>query len=215
MARLKLYPHDLLTFNYESDFESKKNPLPKWAKDSLRKAKIVVVRRGAIREGKIPVGLRGQQKSQRLAGFLSETAIVKQYHPDYFIQHRSWQRLAPERQELPAFKALNKIIPLLKNFNWGISGSLAYEMATGIKMVHQNSDLDIIAWNVHRMSVSKAKELLRALNRFKAHADMQIVNGQRGFALEEYAMNRDAEILVKTDKGPLLSKNPWQFIKEG
>lgn len=215
MARLKIYPHDLLTFNHKNDFESTKNPLPNWAKDFLRQAKIVVVRRGKIKEDKIPVGLRGQQKSQRLAGFLSKTAIVKQYHPDYFIRHGSWQKLTQERQSLLAFKALKKIIPLMKNFKWGISGSLAYEMATGIKMVHENSDLDIIAWKVNKISVNKAKELLHSLNQFQVHADVQIVNGQRGFALEEYAMNRDAEILVKTEKGPMLSKDPWQLIKEG
>ncbi len=215
MARLEIYPHDLLTFSHESDFQSTKNPLPDWAKDSLRAAKIVVVRRGAINQDKIPVGLRGKQKSQRLAGFLKKQSIVKYYHPDYFIKQRSWQYLEQSRQEMPAFKALIKIIPLLNNFKWGISGSLAYEMATRIKMVHQSSDLDIIAWQVPQMSIIEARKLLSLLNNFKVHADMQIVNGQRGFALEEYANHRDNKILVKTDEGPKLTENPWQFIKEG
>lgn len=44
---------------------------------------------------------------------------------------------------------------------------------------------------------------------------MQVVNRDRGFALEEYAMNRDAQILIKTNAGPQLSADPWHYIEEG
>lgn len=210
-----IWPHDLLTFAHENDLILEKNPLPEWAKDSLSKAKIVVVRRGIIKDGLIPVGIRGKQKNQRLGCFLPKDKILKQYHPDYFIRHQSWTNLSVDRQKMPAFQALNEMVPVLKDFHWGVSGSLAYEMATGVKMVHQTSDIDVIAWQVKPMSVPQAQALLRRLNQFNVHADMQVVNQDRGFALEEYAMNRDAEILIKTDEGPCLSDDPWHFIEEG
>jgi len=90
-----------------------------------------------------------------------------------------------------------------------------YEMATGIEMVHQTSDIDIIAWKVKPMSIKQAQLLLKQLNQFNVHADMQVVNRDRGFALEEYAMNRDAQILIKTNAGPQLSADPWHYIEEG
>ncbi|WP_308556442.1 malonate decarboxylase holo-ACP synthase [uncultured Lactobacillus sp.] len=218
MGQIKdIWPHDLLTFNNVKDFISDVNPLPDWAKDSLSKAKIVVVRRGKIINGKIPVGLRGYERNQRIGGYLAIDNIEKIYHVDYFIKHESWKKLAKERYMMPEFQALIKIKPYLKNYRWGISGSLAYEMATGVKMVkhtpEHNSDLDIIAINFPKISVEKAKEILKQLNQFGTHADVQVVRGEAGFSLEEYANNRADTNLIKTATGPVLSKDPWQALR--
>lgn len=214
-----IWPHDLLTFANNADLILEENPLPEWAKDSLSKAKIVVVRRGLIKDNLILVGLRGYERNQRLAGYLNISAIKKQYHPDYFIKHQSWKKLPTGRQKLLAFQALNRLYPLLKNVNWGISGSLAYEMATGVRMVKESpehiSDLDLIMPDLPRMSTNKANEFLQRLNNYGVHADVQVVHGQRGFSLEEYALGRDRQILIKTAKGPILSSDPWQAITEG
>lgn len=204
-----------VTFAHEDDLILEKNPLPEWAKDSLSKAKIVVVRRGNLKNNLIPIGIRGKQKNQSWGCFLPKDKILKHYHPDYFIAHQSWRNLPHDRQAMLAFQALVKIVPLLTKLRWGVSGSLVYEMATGIEMVHQTSDIDIIAWKVKPMSIKQAQLLLKQLNQFNVHADMQVVNRDRGFALEEYAMNRDAQILIKTNAGPQLSADPWHYIEEG
>lgn len=213
-----IWPHDLLTFANNDDLILEKNPLPEWARDSLSKAKIVVVRRGIIKNNLIPVGLRGYERNQRLAGFLKKSSIEKQYHPDYFIKHESWRDLPIERQKLIAFQALIKIAPLLADYQWGISGSLAYEMATGIKMVKESpehvSDLDLIMLDLPELSVDEAKNFLAKLNQFGTHADVQVVHGENCFSLEEYSLGRAQEILIKTATGPILSDNPWQAIKE-
>lgn len=218
MEQIKIWPHDLLTFANDQDLISEENPLPEWAKDSLSKAKIIVVRRGEIKDGLIPVGLRGYERNQRLAGFLKISNVKKVYHPSYFIKNSSWQNLPLDRQKLPAFQALEKIVPILENYDWGISGSLAYEMATGVKMVkhtsEHSSDLDLIMLATRKLSHSEANELLKKLNKFGTHADLQVVNGEKGFSLEEYAQNCDRQILVKTASGPILSKDPWAFLKE-
>lgn len=218
MEQVNVWPHDLLTFASVTDLIIKKNPLPNWAKDSLTKAKIVVVRRGQIKNGLIPVGLRGYKRQQRLAGFLKIEKVEQIYHPDYFIKEKSWLSLPVKRQNLLPFKALRQLVPILKKYNWGVSGSLAYEMATGVKMVKQNSehisDLDLIMPNLPMMSVKKAREFLKRLNQFGVHADVQVVHDQSGFSLEEYAQGRSQSILVKTQTGPILARNPWQAIQE-
>ncbi|WP_227743789.1 phosphoribosyl-dephospho-CoA transferase MdcG domain-containing protein [Lactobacillus helveticus] len=118
-----------------------------------------------------------------------------------------------------AFQGLIKIAPLLTDYQWGISGSLAYEMATGVKIVKESpkhtSDLDLIMPNLPKMNVAEAKKFLAKLNQFGTHADVQVVYGENGFSLEEYALGRDQQILIKTATGSILSKNPWQAIKEG
>lgn len=218
MEQLKdIWPHDLLTFNSIRDLTLIENPLPKWAKDSLSKAKIVVVRRGIMNDN-IPVGVRGPAKSQRFAAYLRLSSIKSQYHPNYFIEHKSWKKLPARRQKLPAFQALVKIIPLLKKYHWGVGGSLAYEMATGLEAVHNNekhsSDIDLLIYNPPKIVLTEARKILLELNNFGVHADVQVVNRQNGFSLEEYAANRSSKILVKTVNGPVLTENPWQFLRE-
>lgn len=215
---IQIWPHDLLTFKNNNDVLIEKNPLPQWAKDSLAKAKIAVVRRGVITNNLIPVGLRGKLRNERLAGYLKKNKIINYYHPDYFIKHESWNKLSESRQSLIAFQALIKIVPLLKDYQWGISGSLAYEMATGVDMVKENSnhisDLDLIMPDLPKMNRKEAKEFLASLNEYGTHADVQVVHEQNGFSLEEYALNNGQRVLVKTATGPILSADPWQSIKE-
>ncbi|MFS1240402.1 hypothetical protein ACL36S_16155 [Lactiplantibacillus plantarum] len=40
---------------------------------------------------------------------------------------------------------------------------------------------------------------------------MQMVHGQAGFSLEEFAQNRADSILMKTSHGPVLTEDPWHF----
>lgn len=214
----QVWPHDLLTFNKISDLVLGENPLPEWAKDSLAKAKIVVVRRGEIDNNLIPVGIRGFQRNERLACFLKKEQVVNCYSPDYFIKKQLWKELPPARQNLPQFQALIKMVPLLKEFKWGIGGSVAYEMASGMKIVKNNSehisDLDVILSATKEISVSQARELLRKINLYGVHADVQVVHGQKGFSLEEYAAGRNKKVLIKTATGPILVENPWNFVRK-
>lgn len=219
MERLTaIWPNDLLQFTSLQDLVLTENPLPGWAKDSLSETKTVVVRRGLVSDNLIPVGIRGYERKQRFACYLNVAAIKKQYHPQYFIQHKSWESLSEDRQKLPPFQALQKIVPLLSNFQWGIGGSLGYEMATGVKMVKNTtehvSDLDLLLYQTPTLNRSQAQELLQKLNQYHVHADVQVVKGQNGFSLEEYAANRSKKTLVKTAAGPLLVVDPWQFLQE-
>lgn len=213
-----IWPNDLLQFTSLQDLALTENPLPSWAKDSLSESKTVVVRRGLIKNELIPVGIRGYERKQRFACYLNIAAIKKQYHPQYFIQHKRWKNLPNDRQKLPPFEALQKIAPLLSNYQWGIGGSLGYEMATGVKMVKNTrehvSDLDLLLYNVSTLKRRQAQELLQKINQYDVHADVQVVKGQNGFSLEEYASNRSKKTLVKTATGPLLVADPWQFLQE-
>ncbi|MDF7668127.1 malonate decarboxylase holo-ACP synthase [Lactobacillus sp. ESL0703] len=183
--------------------------LPLWAQKMLAQAPYVIVRRGE-QGAQIPVGIRGFNRSQRFAAFLPSGQWQKLISPQQALMYLP--SLAKERAELAAFIKLRKIMPLLNGYHWGISGSLQFELVTGIPVVNAASDIDIILSDLPRMSRSEASDLIGQLQAVcpAVHTDIQVVNGQNGFSLEEFAQQRADTILLKTMTGPKLVTDPWQ-----
>lgn len=79
------YPaHTLLwVSNIESD-----EPLPTWYLDHDQSRPVVV--RRAIHSDLIPVGIRGQNRSERLAAWVSPSSIIRSLRPDEVVQQASW-----------------------------------------------------------------------------------------------------------------------------
>lgn len=210
---LDLLPHDLVKIDIDEFFSDKE--IPSWVIDSLAKVPLVIIRRGKIIDGKVPVGVRGVKREQRFAGYIPSTAVGEGYviTPHSLIQN-TWKNLPADRFELPAIKALPKIAPLLKKYQWGISGSVGFELASGQATAKMSSDLDLIWYENKHLSQDEANNLLEQLNQFGVHADFQVVNGQKGFSLEEFAKSTSNTILVKTAQGPKLSTDPWAEIEK-
>ena len=170
----------------------------------------MIVRRGAQAD-RIPVGLRGYQKSQRLGAWITPDQIAETVTPHQALG--LLQHLAPERAALPAFQKLTALLPLLAGFEWGVGGSLQFELVTDLKMARAVSDVDVIMTRPEvPLTVSEAQDLIAELKVIAgAHADIQVVHGQAGFSLEEFAQNRADSILMKTSHGPVLTEDPWHF----
>ncbi|WP_412989405.1 malonate decarboxylase holo-ACP synthase [Pediococcus siamensis] len=206
-------PHDLIRLHDVTELKDYKQ-LPDWAQQSLKQAPVVVVRRGPITADGIPVGIRGAQKAERAAALLAVRNDYEIVHPKDLVRSQKWQLVAQNRQQLPVFRALKLIFPVLAPYEWGIGGSCGYELVTGVPMVNNASDLDVIVTHFPEMTVQEANGLLQNLNQFDVHVDLQVTQGQNGFSLEEYANHRSETILVKTVEGPQLVSNPWQAIRE-
>ena len=71
-----------------------------------------------------------------------------------------------------------------------------------------SSDLDLVWQAENPLSQNEAKELLKKLNQFGVHADLQVIQGGNGFSLEEYSQSKST-IMMKTLTGPILVKDPW------
>ncbi|MDF7683142.1 malonate decarboxylase holo-ACP synthase [Lactobacillus sp. ESL0679] len=201
-------PHTLIEL---ADVASlKPQPLLSWPQKMLTQAPYVIVRRG--KQGtQIPVGIRGFTKSQRFAAFLPRNKWRKLISPQQALTYLP--KLAQERAQLPAFTKLQKIISLLNNYDWGVSGSLQFELVTGLPVVSLTSDIDVILTNMQPLSHQEARALIEQLQvSYPAvHVDIQVVSGQNGFSLEEFAQQRSTTILLKTATGPKLVSDPWQF----
>lgn len=199
-------PHDLIQIS--SPMELINNDQPKWVQEIFPKSLTVVVRRSPFVEEWIPVGIRGIKREQRFATYVSTSAIQKVITPYQLVREGSWVDLGAERKKLPAMSALPGISKILSGYNWGISGSVGFELATRTNTAKVTSDLDLI-WKVEKpISKSSAQALLKKLNMFGVHADLQVIQGTNGFSLEEYANSRST-IMVKTLKEPILVHDPW------
>lgn len=65
------------------------------------------------------------------------------------------------------------------------------------------------------MAFSDLKRLWDFLNQFSAHADVQLVSQTRGFSLEEFVQQKGKQVLIKSENGPFISKNPWDDLISG
>lgn len=213
MGQINLWPHDLITFPDLNMFQCQ-GECPSWAIKSLAETHTVVVRRGLQVQGMVPVGVRGYERAHRLGGFLKvqDAASFEITTPYKLAEEQLWQRLKEKRLQLPALHALDQISQDLRAYQWGIGGSSGYELTTGYPTVKPSSDLDLILTNCSKMTSREAKGLIQKINSHGVHADIQIVQGQDGFSLEEYVNARARSVLIKTATGPILSQDPFDQL---
>ncbi|MDC4185202.1 malonate decarboxylase holo-ACP synthase [Loigolactobacillus coryniformis] len=207
----RIAPHTLLKLKTVTDLIFT-GDLPEWVTDMLAQAPYVIVRRGQ-QDTQIPIGIRGYQKNQRFAAWLPLGAWQQVITPQAALKYLP--QLAATRQTLAAFQTLRQITPLLADYQWGVGGSLQYELVTGLPMARAASDVDVImTLPPKKLTPAMAKQLVTTLKQMSQHVDIQVVANEYGFSLEEYGMQRSTEILVKSNQGPQLFHDPWTFIQE-
>lgn len=204
---VEINPHDLLKIDSIADLTE--TSFPEWVKEIFPKSLTVVVRRSPIIDQKIPVGIRGIKREQRFATYLGQSKILKVTTPYDLVKQSSWNDLSLNRQQLPAIQALFKVNQILNGYDWGISGSVGFELATKTPTAKITSDLDLVWRPQTPISKKSSQNLLQKLNQYGVHADLQVIQEDSGFSLEEYA-NSSSTIMMKTIKGPILVEDPWQ-----
>jgi phosphoribosyl-dephospho-CoA transferase len=186
-------------------------PAPAWVEVALRQIPWVVVRRGHVRDGMIPVGVRGLTRSHRFAAFVAVAEIADRLSPeDLTVSGRVIEQ--KRKDAVPALAALERVAGLLvrRGYRWGPGGSVSFELATGIATATALSDLDLILRQDRRLEPDRATDLLAALAEAAAPAriDVMLETPIGGVALADLAAMR-AQVLVRTPLGPRLSADPW------
>lgn len=77
----------------------------------------------------------------------------------------------------------------------GITGSTGYALATGIPVIHADSDLDLLIRAPRTVSPEAFTDWQAQLNRALCRADTQVDTPEGGFALAEWL--RDGKTLLK------------------
>ena len=192
-------------------------PVPAWVESALRQAPWVVVRRGYVRAGLIPVGVRGPTRAQRCAAWLAVADVAERRSPEELWNDTgNGPALAPattpiREEKVPAMSALARIAPLLApGYRWGPGGSVGFELATGVATANASSDLDVVLRQPHRFEPTEARALYASLVEAAAPAriDALLETAWGGVSLAELA-TEPVRVLLRTPDGPRLVPDPW------
>lgn len=203
-------PHDLLRVDAAEAVEpapDPRGPARPGMREALARAPWVVVRRDRAPDGLVPVGVRGAGRADRWAAFVPLKAIREQASP-----HQLVDRPARRANRIPALDALARVTRVLegRQLVWGPGGGVGFELATGLEVLSENSDVDLVLCTPEPLPVPYVARLLRDLSDAASpvRADVQLLTPLGGVSAAEYAGGGD--VLLRTDRGPRIVRSPWQ-----
>ncbi len=194
-------PHDLL-WGFTPDALPAKAPA--WAVEIAQTGLPVVVRRAAPESDRIPVGLRGTTRAERLAAWLAPAVVLQRRSPEAL-------RITNGCRDLPAFDTLACVQTRLDDLGlpWGPTGAAGYELASGWPALHAGSDLDLLIRCTAPLPRDQARALLASLQtQALCRLDILLETPLGGVALADWAANAP-RVLLKTAAGPQLVGDPW------
>lgn len=181
-------------------------PPPPWVRVSIQRAPWVVIRRAAARPGLIPVGVRGEQRAERLAAWLDADTICEAVTPCDLARRRTWSR-SQRRSIIPALDALDAVDAVMIRHgladSWGPTGSVGFELASGCATATAASDLDLVVCAARAPGIEVARSLLGALASVAVRCDTLLETAHGALALAEYARG-GRQVLLRTAAGPRL-----------
>jgi phosphoribosyl-dephospho-CoA transferase len=203
-----LHVHDLILLRTASALISTRSG-PACPYLNLNQRPWVVVRRGRISDGLIPVGVRGPQRHERCAGFTRLSEVIETRRPDQLRMMLA----SNSRRSLQAFRTLSYLESHLVglDMSWGPGGSVGYELASGIPAVRTDSDLDFILFAPREFDIAEAQDLWRMINGAPGKVDALVETPCCAFSLEEFATTSHRKILLRTSDGRVLGSNPWNL----
>lgn len=201
---LPVRPHDLL---WGMPVAALPADAPAWAFEVLTLGRPVVVRRAQVVEGRVAVGVRGYSRDQRFATVMKMTDITRRIQPEQLIE-----AAGNAASDWPALQALRQMRSVMEaqGLPWGIAGSVGFELATGVQVLHQESDLDLILRSNEFFGRERAADLVKALDGAVCRIDLQLQTPAGAVALREWAGSA-RQVLLKADDGARLVSNPWQL----
>jgi phosphoribosyl-dephospho-CoA transferase len=182
---------------------------PPWVERSLQAAPFVVVRRARLFDGMFPVGVRGSLRQQRSAAYLAPESIRNQITPEQLAANRGW--LANARtEEIPALQVLAGIEEKMANLPlaYGPTGSIGFELASGLPTATSTSDLDLLIRAPERLPMPVAQELITIFSGSPCRVDAQLETPRGAISLAEYARGQ-TPLLLRQNGGPVLISDPW------
>ena len=182
--------------------------VPAWVPASLVRAPWVVVRRALTQDGLIPVGIRGRTRGERFAALLAVDAVTERVSPEYLAAARCWRHV-PRARRVGSLRVLDAVDELCTSLGlaWGPTGSVGFELATGVPSTGVASDLDVVIRAPQPWSLEYAREMADCLNRLPARVDAQLDVPAGAVALDEYA--RGGPVLLRAPDGRGLTRDPW------
>ena len=186
---------------------------PAWVEGSLARAPWVVVRRALWRDGRVPVGVRGELREQRFAAWVCVEDVLECVTPRELVCRRAWRSVV-DRARLAAIRALAVLDEVEGVFDahglvtaWGPGGSVGFELASAAMTVTPSSDLDLVI-EVERLDsfAPGARALAEALAELPVRVDALLETPGGAAVLSEYvrAYAEGGSFVLRTATGPRL-----------
>lgn len=202
-------PHDLLAIGGAADLVCDE-VIPAWVADALRRVPVVVVRRGRLVAGLVPVGIRGPERHQRFAAHVHLDRVSGRDGPEDLVA--AGVLPSPERvAAVPALAAYLRVREAWAGITrpWGPVGSVGFELSTGHPTANASSDLDVILRAPERFPPVEGRALMAPVDRIGTTIDVRVETGSGSFALREFCEQGPAGCLVKSAAGIRLAVDPW------
>jgi phosphoribosyl-dephospho-CoA transferase len=202
---LNALPHDLLEIGSPQDLVASDDQ-PAWVQTSLTAAPFVVVRRAQWLNGLVPVGVRGRSREQRFAAYLAPQSILRRFRPEQLTDQ--CLRVDTIRREMvPALIALVSCRPIFSFLIYGPTGSVGFEIASGMATATDSSDLDLLVRIADWLPLDSARALVAALAGLPCRVDVLLETDFGAMSLTEYA-RAESHLLVRSIEGPALIRHP-------
>jgi phosphoribosyl-dephospho-CoA transferase len=200
----QLQPHDLLRIEASRFLVAEDASSGAAMESCLRRAPFVVIRRALMKDGFVPVGIRGQNRAERYAVWLDPQGICGVLKPESL-------RTSGQARELPALAALHECEQRFRSLHhpWGPTGSTGFELASGLATVTATSDLDLLIDMMERPPDRELAAIADACNDLPCAVDLQIATPHGAFSLREYRSG-GSRLLMRTRSGPVLVIDPWK-----
>jgi phosphoribosyl-dephospho-CoA transferase len=202
---LNALPHDLLEIGGSQDLLAS-DQQPAWVQASLTEAPFVVVRRARWLNGLVPVGVRGRSREQRFAAYLAPQSILRRFTPEQ-LTNQCVQIAAARCKTVPALAALVSCRPFFSCLIYGPTGSVGFEIASGLATATNSSDLDLLVRIVDWLPLDAARALAAALVGVPCRVDVLLETAVGAMSLTEYARG-EPSLLVRRIAGPALIRHP-------
>ncbi|GAA1444245.1 malonate decarboxylase holo-ACP synthase [Leifsonia poae] len=197
--------HDLVLFAAEPYGAE----LPVWV-DQVDLHAWGVVRRQDARTDSTSLGLRGRQRDERKAIAVDTRDIVRHLTPESLVSRTLDDTVHPGMAQTVAAVAEHSA-EWFEGRQWGPTGSVGFQLATGLAVVRDSSDLDIILRAPAFLSPSTAAAIQEHLEALPCRVDCLLESDAGAVALAEWAASTaGTEVLLRTADGPLLVTNPWE-----
>jgi len=197
-----LRPHDLLWLCSNNALPAVKEA---WVKHYWHKDLPVVVRRDMNKSGRVPVGIRGERREQRIASWVEASDIIRVVTPE-MLTEPAYLLDSP----LAGHHPVQALVTLKESdwpWSWGVTGSTGYALATGILVLHAKSDLDVVIRAPQQLSRDLLQQWQVQTETLPCRVDTQVETPSGAFSLNEWL--RESRVLLKTATGPILTTSPW------
>lgn len=173
-----------------------------------------VVRRARVGAGQVGLGFRGLTRSERLGVIVEATDVRQVVVPEDLVAHAG--EPTAHLRALPPHRALLTVAPILDEVvpgSWGPTGSVGFELGTGLPAATASSDLDLLIRAPRPLALEDIRRMMERMTDVAGERgvrlDVQIDTGLGGFAVGEW-IRTGVAVILRTSDGPRLVVDPWE-----